>query len=186
MISYDGQPGLPYGDIAYLPQQPYIFDTTVLENLTLALGTVLSGAKTARERAQHALESFQMQQFSQARALSLSGGEAQKIAILRTLILNRKLVLLDEPTAAVDIPSMKLVENYISQVINRNKATLIFSTHNPSQAARLADEIIILWEGRLVEKGPCDQVLYHPAQPETKAFLEYWVHAHVRPPECRT
>lgn len=186
LIRYDDQTDFPGDAIAYLPQKPYLFDTTVLENLTLAINTAFSGKKTVRERARQALESFQMQHFSQTRALSLSGGEAQKIAILRTMILNRKLVLLDEPTVAVDLPSLKLVEDYIARVISRNKATLIFSTHNPSQAARLADEIMILWEGRLVEKGPCARVLAHPEQPETKAFLEYWAGACPQIPERRT
>jgi ABC-type multidrug transport system ATPase subunit len=172
IIHYDGALRLPYDRIAYLPQKPYVFDRTVLANITLGMrGGV---GNIFEKEAENALESLHMKNFIQARAGSLSGGEAQKMAILRVLILNKRLVLLDEPASSIDIPSMKLVEDYISGVIGNTKATLIFSTHNPSQAARVADEVVMLWEGRLIEKGPCREVLYHPQQKETREFLQYW------------
>ncbi|HEX3045714.1 MAG TPA: ABC transporter ATP-binding protein [Bacillota bacterium] len=174
-IHYNGDPRLPGERIAYLPQKPYLFNTTVQGNLTFAMDTgTRVKRENARMRAECALEALGMKNFSRAKAGNLSGGEAQKVALLRTLVLGKDLVLLDEPTAAVDMPSMKRVEDYITNVIRKNHSTLIFSTHNPSQAARMADEIIILWDGRMVEKGPCHQVLFESRQKETREFLQYW------------
>jgi ABC-type multidrug transport system ATPase subunit len=170
VIYYNDAAHRPYRDLSYMPQKPYIFDTTVLKNVTLGMGN----AKEAANEAENALRFFNMQNFIHASACSLSGGEAQKIAILRTLILNKKLVLMDEPTSAIDIPSMKLIEDYIAEVITKNGATMIFSTHNPSQASRMADEVIMLWGGCIVEKGPADSVLHSPRMQETKEFLKYW------------
>jgi ABC-type multidrug transport system ATPase subunit len=158
-----------------LPQKPYLFNTTVRENLTFVMDTGTQMKKeNARVMAESALGALEMKDFSRAKAGTLSGGEAQKVALIRTLILGKDLVLLDEPTAAVDIPSMKKVEDYVTDIIGENQSTLIFSTHNPSQAARMADEVIVLWEGRMVEKGPCHQVLFESQQKETLEFLQYW------------
>lgn len=169
-IYYDGAPCFPGDRIVYLPQKPYLFDTTVLKNVMIAL----EAGTLSQKKAELALESLGMKSFGQARASSLSGGEAQKTALLRTLILGKELILLDEPTSAIDIPSVKLVEDYILKAVQDHQAALIFSTHNPSQAARMADEVIVLWEGRVIEKGPSERVLYYPQKQETKDFLEYW------------
>jgi ABC-type multidrug transport system ATPase subunit len=175
IILYQGNSSLPEGKIAYLPQKPYLFNTTVLENLTFAMDTGdRAKREKARVQAERALESLSVWDFSRVRAGTLSGGEAQKVALLRALILEKDLVLLDEPTAAIDIPSMKRVEEYVTQVIRKNESTLIFTTHNPSQAARMADEVIMLWEGQIIEKGPCHQVLFESRQKETREFLQYW------------
>jgi ABC-type multidrug transport system ATPase subunit len=175
IIYYNGNLRHPYDHIAYVPQKPYIFDTSVIGNLTAGMDTgTPSRKKAARVQAQSALDSINMNYVSKTPARSLSGGEAQKIAILRALILPKKLVLLDEPASSIDIPSMKLIEDYIMAVVKNSKSTLVFSTHNPSQAVRMADEVIVLWEGRIVEKGRCDRVLYYPQQKETRDFLEYW------------
>jgi ABC-type cobalamin/Fe3+-siderophores transport system ATPase subunit len=177
-IYYDDKSRLSGDCITYVPQKPYIFDTSVLNNLVLGMDTgTFSRKKIARDQARRALESINMQKFSEARARSLSGGEAQKVAILRALVLGRRLALLDEPTSFIDIPSLKQVEDLITATVKKNKATLILATHNPSQAARMANELIILWEGRIVEKGPCDRVLYCPQRKETKDFLENWTWA---------
>lgn len=174
-ILYHGDSRFPEGRIAYLPQKPYLFNTSVLENLTFAMDTGTRAKKeNARLQAECALGGLGMKDFSRARAGTLSGGEAQKVALLRALILDKDLVLLDEPTTAIDIPSMKRVEDYVTRTIRKNHSTLIFTTHNPSQAARMADEVIVLWEGRMVEKGPCHQVLFESRQKETREFLQYW------------
>jgi ABC-type phosphate transport system ATPase subunit len=104
----------------------------------------------------------------------LSGGEAQRVALARTLILGRSLVLLDEPASATDISGVQLAENYIRTVNKGDGSTIVFSTHNPSQAAHVADEVIMMFRGKIVEKGSPSKVFDSPEEQETKDFLQHW------------
>lgn len=176
-ILYDGKAVPAPGTISYLPQKPYMFDMTVLENVLLGLKNVqmeLGNRKDAEKRAMQAIKSVGMSDFINANARKISGGEAQRTAVARTLILGRKLVLLDEPASSADISSMRLVEEYISSVNKRDKSTIIFSTHNPSQALRIADEAVIMWEGRILEEGKPSNLFNFPKCQETKDFLQNW------------
>jgi ABC-type phosphate transport system ATPase subunit len=89
-------------------------------------------------------------------------------------VLGRNLVLLDEPASATDIPGMELVEGYISAVNKKDASTIVFSTHNPSQAARIADEVIMMQNGRVLEKGTPSEVFEAPRCKQTKDFLRNW------------
>jgi len=156
--------------ISYLPQKPYIFDFTVLENVTLGMGNNANALQNAKE----ALNYVGMADFIDAKANSLSGGEAQRVAVARTLVLGRKLVLMDEPASSADISSMRMIEDYIKLVNKENSSTVVFTTHNPSQAYRTADEVIMLWAGEVIEKGEASKVMKNPERKETKEFLENW------------
>lgn len=142
-------------DISYLSQNPYIFDFTVIQNVMLGMGNKPDTASSAEE----ALNYVGMKGFAGTGARSLSGGEGQRIAVARTLVLEKSLVLLDEPAAFVDASSIHLIENYIKASNRKNDSTIIFNTHNPSQALRIADEVILLHEGKVIEKGEPEFVL---------------------------
>lgn len=169
-VLYDGSVILPHDDISFLIDKPYIFDLTVMDNMLIGVGKSSSGRKIAEE----ALRYLGMGNFAQAGALTLSGGEAQKTAIARTLILQKKLVLLDEPASYVDIPSMKLIEEFIVKVSREHRATVIFTTHNPSQALRVADKVVIMNEGRLMDQGDPESVLVSCRKKSTEEFLQDW------------
>lgn len=169
-VSYGDKPVFPKDTVAYLAQRPYLFDISVYKNVVLGI----KNKENIRSEAVNALKQVGMESFVDRRARSLSGGEAQKAALARTLVLGRSLVFLDEPTSAVDISSIKMVEEYIRYVNNSDKSTIVFTTHNPSQALRLAHEIIVLWNGRIVEKGIPIQILESPKTEEIKEFLKNW------------
>lgn len=157
-------------DISYMPQKPYIFDMSVLDNVMLGLGKGQDKIKMAEE----ALIKLDMLQFKDSEAKALSGGEAQRVAAARTLVSGKRLLLLDEPASAADILSVRYVEEYIKLVNNISKASVIFTTHNPSQALRTADEAVILWEGRIIESGPSAEVIKKPRSEQAKLFLQNW------------
>jgi ABC-type multidrug transport system ATPase subunit len=157
-------------DMAYLPQKPYIFNMKVIENVALGLGRGRSSINKAAE----ALDCVGMGAFCRESARSLSGGEAQRVAVARTLVLGKGLVLLDEPASSVDIYSTRLIEEYIKAVNKRDRSTVIFTTHSLSQAVQLADEAVFLWEGRVLEKGEPRSVLDSPHSKEAKDFLLNW------------
>lgn len=169
-ILYDSKREFPEGEISYMPQKAYIFDFSVLDNVMLAL----KKSSEMKERAISALECLNMGAFINEAAIRLSGGEAQKVAVARNLIQEKKLILLDEPTSCIDIASTGLVEAFIKKVNISSGATVILTTHNPSQAYRLADEVIMLCQGNVVEKGKPEQVFASPLSSLTRDFIQNW------------
>ncbi|HOU00271.1 MAG TPA: ABC transporter ATP-binding protein [Anaerolineaceae bacterium] len=162
--------GLEGKKVGYLPQSPYAFSFSVLENVALAL----DGGRDAKEIARKALVVVGMESLMEARGDRLSGGEAQRMALARVLMRSYNVLLLDEPTSSTDVRSMDLIENTLREYVQKTQCTLIFSTHAPAQALRLADEVLYLEKGRLVEQGPAQALFHSPQDERTKAFLRHW------------
>ena len=158
------------GDIGYLPQHPYAFDLSVQKNVELAL----AGEADKTKIAQAALERVGLLHLAKARANRLSGGEKQRMALARVLAKPRKLLLLDEPTASVDIAAIELIERAILDYVAQTGCTLVFSSHAPSQAMRLSTRVLALDGGRIGELGDTAQVLQNPLAESTRAFLKSW------------
>lgn len=173
-VCYNGVEKIYDNSIAYMPQNVYMFDLTVIENVMLGIKSGGIRSSDARSRAEYALTCVGMSGFSNVKARSLSGGEAQRVALARTLVLGKSLVLLDEPASATDISGIELVERYIKKVNGKDGSTIVFTTHNPSQAVRMADEVIIMHCGRLIEKGSPASVFDSPRKQETKDFIRSW------------
>lgn len=169
-IYYNGIDSIKDGSIAYLPQKPYLFDMTVMDNVCIGF----KKSDNVLLKADKALKYLGMEGFKNSKMLGLSGGEAQRVVIARTLVLEKKLVLLDEPLSSVDISSMQLVEDYIKKVNKRDGSTIIFSTHSPSQALRVADEALFMQDGKVIEKGAPLNLLNSPKEKETADFLKNW------------
>lgn len=176
MLAGTGKPtsgsieGLEGKKVGYLPQSPYAFSFSVLQNVALAL----NGHGDAKEIAQKALVSVGMEGMMNARGDRLSGGEAQRMALARVLVRAYEVLLLDEPTSSTDVRSMDLIETTLREYVEKTQCTLIFSTHSPAQALRLADEVLYLEKGRLVEQGLAETLFHSPQDERTKAFLRHW------------
>ena len=147
-IYYDGDNKLPNKQMVFLMQKPYMFDLTVLENVLLSI----KDRRTAKEEAILALTQVGMKEFMNEKVGTLSGGEAQRVAIARTLVTRKRLVLLDEPTSSVDVSAVRKVEEYIMNVNQEDKSTIIFTTHDHFQADRIANEIIRVECGKIKGK----------------------------------
>ena len=133
-------------DVLYLPQHPYAFRGTVLEN-------VLIGAKDRREQALALLETLELSALTAKPAQSLSGGELQKLALCRVLIRPCSLLLLDEPTAALDTNGTRLVCDALTRYKAQTDCTLVLSTHAPQFVAMAAKRLIRLCDGRIESDG---------------------------------
>lgn len=157
-------------DAAYLPQTPYAFDCTVLQNVLLALK---KGPERERE-ALRALSRVGMDALASARGKRLSGGETQRMALARVLAAPHGLLLLDEPTSSADLAAEDAVERALDDYLAETGAALLLATHAPFQAARLCTRVLLLYEGRIVEDGPPDEVLHAPKSAEAAAFLKHW------------
>ena len=154
------------GSVGYLPQKPYAFRMSTRKNILLG-GTDAS-------RADALMKGLRLCHLEKKRADRLSGGETARMALARLMMGQYDLVILDEPTAAMDIETTAAAESRILDYTRRSGCAMILVTHSLQQARRVADEALFFYKGRLLESGPKEQVLYQPAQPETRRFLEFY------------
>lgn len=169
-IYYNGQPHIDHEKVSYMPQQIYLFDTTVLKNVSLGIDK----GKRSSQRIQEALKYVGMNEFSNKNALQLSGGESQRVAIARLLVRKRALILMDEPSSSTDITGNKLLADYMRRVNKLERSTIIFVTHNPALASKVADECVFMAKGKIVEAGTSKDIIYSPKTPELQTFIENW------------
>lgn len=161
----------PNQQTGYLPQSPYAFSFSVLRNVCM----VFPNVPDRDELALQALEKVGLGALAQSRGDTLSGGERQRLGLARVLALPRKVLLLDEPTSATDIRGTDIVEALLQEWFQKTTGVLVFTTHAPAQALRMADEVIFLEDGRMVESGSPQEVFHNPRKPQTQAFLSHWV-----------
>jgi tungstate transport system ATP-binding protein len=137
--------------VVLVQQQPILFSTTVFKNVEFPL-KIRNTPKAKRERIVGELLSLVgMETFRHAIAHKLSGGETQRVAIARALACNPGVVLMDEPTASVDVENQITIERIIREINQEKHISVIFTTHNLIQASRLADETVFLYEGRVAQ-----------------------------------
>lgn len=103
-------------------------------------------------------------------APQLSGGEKQKLALARALIREPEIVFLDEPCANLDGAAMREIERILKDA-QSSGTRIIMSTHDVGQAKRLADDVVFLMHGRIIEHGPADQFFAGPSTPQATALL---------------
>ena len=154
------------GSIGYMPQKNYAFRMSTRKNI------LLNGTDEARAEA--LMEALQLTPLANKRADRLSGGETARMALARLMMKSYDLVLLDEPTAAMDMETTLLSEGRIDAYVKETGCALVLVTHSLQQARRLADRVLYFHKGKLLEVGPKEQVLDAPEQPETRQFLEFY------------
>ncbi|WP_397449029.1 amino acid ABC transporter ATP-binding protein [Pseudomonas sp. NA-150] len=144
---------------------------TALENIAEApLAHKLWSKTDTRSKALGLLERVGLADKADAYPRQLSGGQQQRVAIARALALNPKVLLFDEPTSALDPELVGEVLEVIKHLA-RSGVTLVVVTHEIGFARELADHVVFLCEGQLIEQGPPAQVFGQPRHPRTIAFL---------------
>ena len=144
---------------------------TVLDNIAAApVATGLLGRPEAREQARTLLERVGLADKSAAYPRQLSGGQQQRVAIARALALRPGIILFDEPTSALDPELVGEVLAVIKDLATSG-TTLIIVTHEIGFAREVADRVVFIDAGRILEQGPPSEVLDHPQHPRTREFL---------------
>ena len=156
--------------IGFLPQRPYAFHMSLEKNL-LMNGEGTKAQK--KERARKLMDSLSLTSLSSKSAASLSGGESAKMALARILMKQYSLLLLDEPCASMDIRSIRQTEDLLQEYVKETGCILFLITHSFRQAERLADEVLFLKDGRLLERGDAARVLHDPVSTEVREILDF-------------
>ncbi|MFC7304459.1 amino acid ABC transporter ATP-binding protein [Streptomyces monticola] len=144
---------------------------TVLENITEAPVSVLRRPRAAAlTRAEELLDRVGLADKARAYPRQLSGGQQQRVAIARALALDPRVLLFDEPTSALDPELVGEVLDVIKDVA-RTGTTMIVVTHEIGFAREVADTVVFMDDGVIVEQGPPAEVLDRPRQARTRAFL---------------
>ena len=132
-------------NIGYMLQHDHLFEwRTIYNNVLLGLEIQHSLSARTKSKAHELLETYGLAEFSNSRPSELSGGMRQRAALVRTLILEPDLLLLDEPFSALDYQTRLTVGDDIGQIIKKEKKTAILVTHDLSEAISLGDRVIIL------------------------------------------
>ncbi len=144
---------------------------TALENITLAplVNQKLNKAE-ATELGLSLLKQVGLLEQANQYPVTLSGGQQQRIAIARALAVKPKVLLFDEPTSALDPERVNEVLQVIQQLA-KQKITMVIVTHEMDFAKHVADRIIFMADGHIVEQGPAKQVIDFPQQEQTKRFV---------------
>ncbi len=150
-------------------QRPVLLNRTVRENLVFGVG--LRGRAPDRDVVAGWLEHLGLSDLADAPARRLSGGEGQRVALARALLVEPRVLLLDEPTSNLDPYNVGLIERTIGQVRGAHDTTVVLVTHNVHQARRLADRVALMIGGRLIEVGATEGFFTDPVREETAAFL---------------
>ena len=144
---------------------------TVLQNLTLAPRFVLKLPKQeAEDRAQRLLEKVGIAEKHDARPTQLSGGQQQRVAIARALCMEPKIMLFDEPTSALDPEMIKEVLD-VMRLLAEDGMTMVVVSHEMGFAREVADRVVFMDRGEIVETGTPEQCFGSPVEERTKRFL---------------
>jgi tungstate transport system ATP-binding protein len=164
-----GQTGVAHlgVNVGYVPQHPVMLRRSVEANLDYALTLAGVPSRQRPERIRTALATVRLEGFERCNARRLSGGERQRLAIARAWVQRPAALLLDEPAAHLDPAAAASIERVIATV--RDAGTrVILCTHDLHQARRLADEVVFMCNGQLVEQAPGEAFFERP-QSETAA-----------------
>lgn len=153
-------------------QKPVVFSTTVFENIAYSLK--LRGLKSSEiaKQVKYVTELIGLKEKTRQKANTLSGGEAQRLALARAMIFKPKMLLLDEPTANLDPTNVAMIEKLILHTKTEYKTSILIITHNMFQAKRLSDNTVFLLSGNVVESGETAQVFNNPRDSRTQDFIE--------------
>lgn len=157
-----------------LSQRPWPLPMSIAKNISY--GLKLKGEQDKRRIAEQVEEHLKLVGLWEevrhrlgAPATSLSIGQQQRLCLARGLAVQPSIILADEPTSALDPVSSKIIENLFREL--KSRYTIILVTHILRQAKRLADHVVFMSDGRIIEQGTPDQLFTSPASPQLRDYL---------------
>ncbi|MCJ2172679.1 amino acid ABC transporter ATP-binding protein [Lactobacillus kefiranofaciens] len=145
---------------------------TVMDNILLAPTKVQKRDRAeVKQIATKLLKRVNMAQYSDSYPRELSGGQQQRVAIVRAWAMKPEILLLDEITASLDPEMVRGIEEIVAELSKTDHMTMILVTHQMNFAKRVADEVLFLEKGKVIEDTPCEQFFTNPQSDRAKQFL---------------
>ena len=163
--------GLTPRDITMVMRKPYLLHDTVINNLVYPLK--IRKITPDNELVESYLNMTGLQDYRNEYALSLSGGEQQKLALARALIFSPKLIFIDEAFSSMDIESVAFFENYILDMQKTEPKTWVIISHQLSNIKRLCEHVFFMSGGEVKTSGSTRELLESPDCSELKQYLQY-------------
>jgi tungstate transport system ATP-binding protein len=158
--------------MAFVFQKPVMFDTSVFNNVAIGLKFRGWSKSDISERVAWALSLVGLENYIQRHAATLSGGEAQRIALARSIATKPEVLLLDEATANLDPANVRIFEEVIHRLHVHTNMTILIVTHNLAQAERIANECIFICNGKVIETAHTEAFFQFPKSPQLQDFLQ--------------
>lgn len=165
----DGQQSIQ-GHLGFVFQRPVLLRRSVEGNLMHALKLAGFDSEASQLRCAQLLQLGEMTAFANSPARKLSGGEQQRLSLLRALACQPALLLLDEPSASLDPQATFLLEDLVRKA-SAAGVKVVIVTHDQGQAMRLAQEVIFIHKGRFLEKQDTQAFLKYPQTKQARAYL---------------
>lgn len=166
--AYNLIPG--HEDMRFVSQDFYVLDYhTVEENIKDKLSGYTDEYK--QKRSNQLLRLLDLITLKGLKAITLSSGQKQRVAIARSLAVFPKVLLLDEPFSNLDLPLRDKIFTYIRQQSKKEKTVVVLVTHQPEEALRYADETAIMENGKLIQHDATFKVYYHPKTKHVAALM---------------
>jgi tungstate transport system ATP-binding protein len=169
-VTYGGTPEAGRNRIALVFQRPVLLRRSVAANLDHALKTYGVARAERPGRIAELLVLGQLEGLAGRPARVLSGGEQQRLSMVRALAARPDLLLLDEPAASLDPQATAALEALVREAA-ASQVKVVLVTHDRDQARRMADEVVLLHHGRIAEQAAADRFFDRPQSPEAQAYL---------------
>lgn len=168
-IHYKGSPVITNTDRARMRQsmsvvfqEPLLLNTSVYNNVALGLKfRHLSNTETERD-VNSALDYFGISTLTKRSAKTLSGGESKRVSLARAFALKPELILMDEPFSSLDPPSREALINDLRQILTETKITAVLALHDREETLRLAQDVAVIADGKIVQSGTTSQIFGRP------------------------
>lgn len=157
--------------LAMVFQDPLLFDTTVFDNVASGLKIRKLPAAEIRERVTACMERFRIGHLADRSARKLSGGEAQRTSLARAFATRPEVILLDEPFVALDPPTRQALTDDLEQILRESGTAAIMTTHDQTEALRLADRMVVMQHGTIVQTGTPSAIMGQPANEFVATFV---------------
>ncbi|WP_287153288.1 ABC transporter ATP-binding protein [Candidatus Solincola tengchongensis] len=157
--------------MAMLFQDPILFRRSVEDNLAYGLKVRRMPRGERKERVREMLRRLDLEHLASREASTLSGGEAQKVALGRALVLKPRLLLMDEPLSNLDLPSRREMLRLIPELVREAGVTALYVSHDYHEVLEIADRLAVLIDGVLHQVGRPGEVFARPVSEEVASFL---------------
>ena len=172
-VNVAGQPVTgPSRRVGFMPQRDQLFEwKSIWDNVTLGLAVQRERGSAAYDHVRELLDRYELSGFAGKRPCQLSGGMRQRCALIRTLASDPEILLLDEPTTALDVTIQAQILDLLRNLKDRINSSIMLITHDLGVVADMADKIMVMYAGRPVEFGTAEEIFYESRHPYTWGLI---------------